>query len=283
MPSDCLRPHPHSQPLILLATKDAGRSRGLAGSLADAGFRVVTTHDERDTIEKAQTQRPHGIVVDVAVAPPGYELCRTLRSVSLGTPIVLTTSRPPTRDEKLEAVRAGAWDLCATPLDIEHFVARLGAYVEPKVELDRVSEECLIDGVSGLYNELGLARRAAELAALATRHGFALACVVFRPSDALATHMASDQLALTFKTVGRSSDAVGRTGRAEFAVFAPASNAWAATRLVHRLTDRAGGYGTGIDLRSGYSSAHPAHKIASHTLLARARSALEAARPPRPS
>jgi DNA-binding response OmpR family regulator len=280
MPEDCLRLHPHSNALILLATNNVGFGRGLASSLADDGFRVVTTHNERDTVEKAQTERPHAIVLDVAMAPPGYGLCRTLRSVSLGTPIVLTTARPPTREEKLEAVRAGAWEICATPLDIEYFVARLGAYVEPKVELDRVSEECLVDGVSGLYNELGLARRAAELAALATRHGFALACVVFRPSDALPTRTASDQLALTFKTVGRSSDAVGRTGRSEFAVFAPASNTWAATRLVHRLTDRAGGYGSGIDLRSGYSSAHPAHKIASHTLLARARSALEAARPP---
>lgn len=279
MPEDCLR-HPRSKALILLATKNVGFGRGLASSLADAGFRVVTTHDERDTVEKAQHERPHAIVLDVAMAPPGYGLCRTLRSVSLGTPIVLTTARSPTRDEKLEAVRAGAWEICATPLDIEYFVARLGAYVEPKLELDRVSEECLVDGVSGLYNELGLARRAAELAALATRHGFALACVVFRPSDALPTPTASDQLALTFKTVGRSSDAVGRTGRSEFAVFAPASNTWAASRLVHRLTDRAGGYGSGIDLRSGYSSAHPAHKIASHTLLARARSALEAARPP---
>jgi DNA-binding response OmpR family regulator len=280
MPEDCLRLHPHSNALILLATNNVGFGRGLASSLADDGFRVVTTHNERDTVEKAQTERPHAIVLDVAMAPPGYGLCRTLRSVSLGTPIVLTTARPPTREEKLEAVRAGAWEICATPLDIEYFVARLGAYVEPKVELDRVSEECLVDGVSGLYNELGLARRAAELAALATRHGFALACVVFRPSDALPTRTASDQLALTFKTVGRSSDAVGRTGRSEFAVFAPASNTWAASRLVHRLTDRAGGYGSGIDLRSGYSSAHPAHKIASHTLLARARSALEAARPP---
>jgi PleD family two-component response regulator len=280
MPEDCVRPHPHPQPLILLAIKEPGQARRLASSLADAGFRVVTAHDERDALEKAQSQRPHGIVLDVAVAPPGYGLCRTLRSVSLGTPIVLTTPRPPTRDEKLEAARAGAWEFCATPLDIEHFVARLDAYIEPKLELDRVSEECLVDRVSGLYNELGLARRAAELAALATRHGFALACVVFRPTDALPTLTTSDRLALAFKTVGRSSDAVGRTGRAEFAVFAPASNTWAAGRLVHRLTDRASGYGTGIDLRSGFSSAHPAHKIASHTLLARARSALDAARPP---
>ena len=243
------------------------------------GFRVVTAQDERDVVDKAMSLRPHGIVLDVAVAPPGYGLCRTLRSVCLATPIVLTCPGQPSRADSLEALRAGAWEFRGTPLDTEEFLIRLGAFVEPKLELDRVSEECLVDRVSGLYNHVGLAKRADELAALATRHGLALACMVFRPAEALPSHTISERLAQTFKSVGRASDAVGRTGRAEFTVFAPASNNWSAGRLVHRLTDRARNYGDGIDVRSGYSAASPAHKISSHTLLARARSALEASRP----
>jgi PleD family two-component response regulator len=271
--------HVHLQPLILLASNETWLAQELAGALMDASCRVVTAHDEQDTLEKAQRHRPHAIVLDVGLAPPGYGLCRTLRSISLGTPIVLTCPGHPSRDDSLEAVRAGAWDFRGTPLDTEEFVARLSAYVEPKLELDRVSEECLVDRVSGLYNHLGLARRADELAALATRHGLALACMVFRPADQLPSRTSSDQLAQTFKSVGRASDAVGRTGRDEFTVFAPASNNWAAGRLVSRLTDRATNYGNGIDVRSGYSAASPAHKISSHTLLARARSALDACRP----
>lgn len=274
MSNDLLRHHP--EPLILLASREA-RIGELTSALITAGFRVVHAHSERDALDLAHSQRPHAIVLDVAIAPPGYGLCRTLRSAALATPIVLISNSHPSRDDVLEAVRSGAWDFRGTPLDAEDLVARLCAWAEPKLELDRVSEECLVDRVSGLYNPLGLAKRADELAALATRHGLALACMVFRPGADL-TRRTADRLALTFKSVGRASDAVGRTGRAEFAVFAAAGNSWAAKRLVHRLTDRATSYGNGFDVRTGYSAAAPSHKISSYTLLARARSALETGR-----
>jgi DNA-binding response OmpR family regulator len=274
MSTDVLRHYP--QPLILLASNEAWQVQELSDALTVAGFRVSVARNERETLDQTHSQRPHGILLDVGVAPPGYGLCRTLRTISIATPIVLMCPGRPTRDDHLEAMRAGAWELRGTPLDTELLLARLSAYIEAKLELDRVSEECLVDRVTGLYNHLGLAKRADELAALATRHGLALACVVFRPAEKLPSRAESDRLAQTFKSVGRASDAVGRTGRAEFAVFAPASNTWAAERLVHRLTDRATGYGSRMDVRSGYSAALAAHKISSHTLLARARSALEA-------
>ena len=276
MQNDILRHHPHA--LILVATPQERSEPELRSALVGAGFRIETAHDESETLEKAHRHRPHAIVLDVRIAPPGYGLCRTLRSVSLATPIVLICPEPPTRSDILEAVRAGAWELRGLPLDTEELVARLGAYIEPKLELDRVSEECLVDRVSGLYNHLGLAKRADELAALATRHGLALACMVFRPGPVQTpSRTVSDRMALMFKSVGRASDAVGRTGRAEFAVYASASNTWAAGRLVQRLTDRAIHAGNGFDVRAGYSAASPAQKISSHTLLARARNALDAA------
>ena len=226
MSTDLLRHHP--EPLILLARPEPWLAQELSSPLSAAGFRVITAYNEPEALEHVHSQRPHAIVLDVAIAPPGFGLCRTLRSVSLATPIVLVCQGHPPRDDVLEAVRAGAWDFRGTPLDVEDLVLRIVAYVEPKLELDRVSEECLVDRVSGLYNHLGLAKRADELAALATRHGLALACMVFRPGNELPSRTASDRLALTFRSVGRASDAVGRTGRAEFAVFAAAGNAWAA-------------------------------------------------------
>jgi len=168
-----------------------------------------------------------------------------------------------------------------TPTDPDSLVLRLNVFVEPKRELDRVSEECLVDRVSGLYNYSGLARRATELAALATRHGMALACAVFRPIAQLPDHAAVDRLAVAFRSVGRASDALGRTGRTEFAVFAPATNG-TAVRLVRRLTDnverafgvlREGQHRIGV--RSGFSTAQAAHTISPPMLLARARRALE--------
>ena len=272
----------HPKPLILLASNEAWQVRELKSALLAAGFRVVTTRDERETLDEAQNHQPHGILLDVGVAPPGYGLCRTLRTFSVATPIILTSPGQPTRDEHLEAVRAGAWELRGVPVDVEDLLLRLEAYVEAKVELDRVSEDCLVDRISGLYNHLGLTRRATELAALAARHGLALACVVFRPAEKLPTRAAGDRLGRAFKSVGRLSDAIGRTGQSEFAVFAPATNAWAAAKLMQRMRDQVSleaGYmperGQRVTLRSAYSTALPSQKVEAKTLLERARNALE--------
>jgi CheY-like chemotaxis protein len=269
-------------PLILIATSEAWQRQELSILLADAGFRVHAVDDERELLEQVQSQCPQAIVVDTGIAPPGYGLCSTLRAVCLATPILLTAPGEITRAQQHEALRAGAWAMLGTPLDNDALLLRLAVFMEPKLELDRVSEECLVDRASGLYNPSGLGRRARELAALATRQGLALACAVFRPVAKLPNHAAGDRLAMAFRTVGRASDALGRTGRTEFTVFAPASNTWAAARLVRRMTDsmerefgnlREGHKRVGV--RAGYSAAL-AHKISPMTLLTRARAALQA-------
>jgi PleD family two-component response regulator len=271
----------HPQPLILIATTERWRRQELSSVLTEGGFRVTTAIDERETLEQAQAQSPQAIVVDVGVAPPGYGLCSTLRTVSLATPIILIVPGEVTRAEQLEAFRAGAWAVLGTPLDADALLLHIVVFIEPKLELERVSEECLVDRVSGLYNPSGLTRRAGELAALATRQGLALTCAVFRPDAKLPNQAAGDRLALAFKSVGRVSDALGRTGKTEFTVFAPASNTWAAARLVRRMTEsverefgslREGNKRVGV--RAGYSAAL-AHQISPATLLTRARHALE--------
>jgi PleD family two-component response regulator len=269
--------------LILLAGTEPWLTRELSPALADGGIRVLTANDERQASDIAQTQHPHAIILDVSLAPPGYGACQMLRTVALATPILLTCPGEITRADQIAALQAGAWDVFGTPLDIELVMLRIHAYVEPKLELDRVSHECLVDRVSGLYNPAGLGRRATELAALAARQGLTLTCAVFRPSVKLPSRAAGDRMAVAFRGVGRASDAIGRTGHAEFAVFAPATNSWAAARLVRRIAEsverdfdhlphRGGGR---VGVRSGYSAAQAAHKISPPTLLARARGSLE--------
>jgi PleD family two-component response regulator len=276
------------QPLILLAGSEHSQVRELEKILPAGGYAVLTAKDEQETLDHARSRRVHGIVVDASLAPPGYALCHALRSdpaVSLATPIILTHPTPPTRAEQIEAWRAGAWDLRGEPLDPEEFLIRLSVFVPAKLELDRLSGECLVDRVSGLYNPEGLERRAAELAALATRQGLSLACAVFRPAGPLPGRGAADQLAMAFKVVGRASDAIGRTGQTEFAVFAPGTNTWAAARLVRRLSDsvvRKFSYGVvqprgrPVAVTAGYTATQAAHHISPSLLLAKARNALEA-------
>lgn len=272
----------HPKPLILLASSESWLIQQLRDALIIGAFRVTVAHTERETVEQAQTENPHGIIVDAGIAPPGYGLCTTLRTIALGTPIVLTRAGEITRAVQLEALRAGVWAVRSSPIDTEELMLRLAVYVEPKLELQRLGAECMVDQISGLYNPVGLARRADELAALATRQGLALACIVFRPQRPLPNQAASDRLALSFRTVGRRSDAVGRTSHAEFAVFAPATNTFAAERLVRRMTDAVAlefGYlperGGRVAIRAGVSATQATHKISPPTLLARARANLE--------
>ena len=269
-------------PLVLAATTNELQRQELSDILSSAGFRVMHANDERELLEQVHYQLLDAMVVDSSIAPPGYALCSTLHTYALVTPIVLIVPDRVSPRQEEEGLRAGAWAVLGTPTDPNALLLRLALFIEPKRELDRMSGESLVDPVSGLYNFAGLSRRAAELAALATRHGLALACAVFRPETQLPNHFTGDRLALAFKRVGRASDALGRIGRTEFAVFGPATNTWAAARLVARLRDhveRAFGIlreqHQRVAVRAGYITAPAAQKIAPTTLLARARSALE--------
>ena len=285
MPDATARTDP--QPLVLVANAEQWFARSLESVLTAYGYRVMRTQSALQTLEFARRSRPHAIVIDTHLPESdGIALCRALRSdpaVSLATPIVLTTPGPVTRAQQLEALRAGAWELRGEPLDAEEFLLRLGAFVQGKVAADRLGQEGLVDRASDLYNTVGLERRAQELASLATRQGLALTCVVFQPVGDV-TDAVGDRLAKAFKASGRISDAVGRLGPTEFAVFAPATDERGVERLVNRITTRvqqnltASATEPAPRLRTGYSvvAAPPLKAIEPLDLLARARGALDA-------
>ena len=248
------------EPLVLLANADKWLTESLESVLVQGGYRVIATPKRQQVLELARRQLPDAILLDVALdqrSSDNLALCRTLRadpSVSRATPIILTTAGPALRVQQIEALRAGAWELRGDPLDIEELVLRLGAYVQGKLEVDRLGTEGLVDRASGLYNEAGMTRRSAEIAAFTTRQGLPLACAVFQPEDGIRTTVGADRLADAVKRAGRISDAVCRTGPAEFAVFAPATDETGAEGLVQRITD-AVARNVAVRLRAGTSTA----------------------------
>src|SRR5438093_220206 len=133
------------------------------------------------------------------------------------------------------------------------------------------------------YAPDGINRRSAALAAFTARQGLPLACVVFQPDNGDLTAGAADRLAQALRRAGRISDAVGRTGPAEFTVFAPATDETGAEGLVQRITD-AVARSESVKLRAGTSTAPGAPRRPSRAsspapaspteLLARARNAL---------
>jgi CheY-like chemotaxis protein len=284
-----------TEPLVLLANADKWLTESLESVLAQGGYRVITTSKRLQVLELARREIPDAILLDLGLdqrTSDNLALCRALRAdatVSRATPIILMTAGPALRAQQIDALRAGAWELRGDPLDMEELVLRLGVYVQGKLEVDRLGSEGMIDRASGLYNDIGMARRSAELAAFTTRQGLPLACAVFQPSNGLMTPGGADRLAQAFRTAGRISDAVCRTGQTEFTVFAPATDESGAEGLVQRISD-AVARTAAVKLRAGVSTAPATGKrpsgarsstplsqptpLSPNELLARARDAL---------
>jgi PleD family two-component response regulator len=235
-------------PLVLIANDQEWSARSLESILGPSGYAVVRAYTGQQALERARTSQPDLIILDAQMPDMhGFDVCRALRNdprFSATTPIVITTSGPSGRTQRLEAYRAGAWEFLGQPLDGEALLLKLGTFLQSKQQVDVLREENLLDSGTGLYNMRGLARRAREIGSDAVRRREALACVVFAPeTDAETDEEApdeellrlSDQVGAVFRQVGRGSDAIGRLGPAEFAVIAPATGPEGAVRLVDRL------------------------------------------------
>lgn len=235
-------------PLVLIANDQEWSARSLESILGPSGYAVVRAYTGQQALERARASQPDLIILDAQMPDMhGFDVCRALRDdarFSATTPIVITTSGPSGRTQRLEAYRAGAWEFLGQPLDGEALLLKLGTFLQSKQQVDVLREENLLDSDTGLYNMRGLARRAREIGSDAVRRREALACVVFGPeTDPEVDNEApdeelqrlSDQVGAVFRQVGRGSDAIGRLGPAEFAVIAPATGPEGAVRLVDRL------------------------------------------------
>jgi PleD family two-component response regulator len=233
-----------SAPLVLIANDQEWSARSLESILGPNGYSVVRAYTGQQALERARTSQPDLIILDAQMPDMhGFDVCRTLRSdprFSATTPIVITTSGPSGRTQRLDAYRAGAWEFLGQPLDGEALLLKLNTFLQSKREVDGLREENLLDP-TGLYNMRGLSRRAREIGAEAFRRRDPVACVVFAPdtdeesADEEESRRMSDQLALLFRQAGRASDAIGRLGQAEYGVIAPATGPEAALRMVRRL------------------------------------------------
>lgn len=234
-------------PLILLANDQEWSARSLESVLGPQGFASVRAYTGRQALELARRVHPDAVIVDAGMPDiSGIEICQRLRDdleFPRSTPIVVTTAGPASRAQRLEALRAGAWEFLSQPIDAESLLLKLDHYVQARREIDRSREDSLLDPATGLYNARGLARRAREIGADATRRRAPLACVALSPTlDARDEQELDPRVAEhvgdVCRRTARSSDAVGRLGRSEFAIIAPATDQGGARRLVERLKDQ---------------------------------------------
>jgi len=255
-----------SPPLALLASDQEWSTRSLESVLGPHGFASVRAYTGRQALELIRRTQPDVVIIDSGMPDiSGIDLCQKLRNdpeFPSSTPVVMTTAGPASRSQRLDAYRAGVWEYLSLPVDAEALILKLSAFVRAKREIDRSREESLLDDSTGLYNVRGLARRAREMGAEASRRHSALACVAVSASgagenDELDPRIA-EELGDLCRRTSRASDAVGRLGRSDFAILAPSTDDAGAVRLAERLRLAAlamfGGNNSAAiyELRAGY-------------------------------
>ena len=241
-------------PVVLIIDDQEWSTRSLESVLAPNGYAVTRAYNMAKGLERARAQPPDLVFVSLNLPDgDGVSVCRNLRS-SLefrdSIPILIISPERPTRDQRLAALEAGAWEFVSYPIDAHELLLRLDAYVRAKFETDQARERCLVDEPTGLYNIRGLERRARELRSLAYRDKQALACVVLAPLLPAAGGEASEvlldeagiatltkRIGRALRELGRVSDAIGRLGQSEFAILAPSTDGIGAAKLASRLAD----------------------------------------------
>ncbi|HEX6694712.1 MAG TPA: response regulator [Longimicrobiales bacterium] len=220
---------------------------------AGPGYAVLRAFNAAQALQRVAGSTLDLLIVDKDLRDAsGIELCREMRNQSLigpSTPTVLIAPGAWHREDKLAALREGAWDVCSLPTDGEELFLRVDTWVRAKLAADQTRDQGLLDPDTGLYNAQGLLRRISELGAGAARYQRPLACVVLSPQPAASAGSspqaakpssnwvveAARTLSEALAASGRASDAIGRLSATEFVILAPDTDADGVIGLAERL------------------------------------------------
>lgn len=220
--------------------------------LGPSGFSVSRASSAAQVIEQARISAPDVILLhDQLRDASGVELCRRLRAEGLigaATPVLITTTGPCRRKDRLQVLRAGGWDYCSLPLDAEELIAKIKVFLGAKFASDQAQAESLIDPTTGLYDVQGILQRVRELGMAARRHARALGCatVSYDSARPMTNRIAalsgfdgadeeSQRIPALLRSVVRGSDVVGRLGENEFVILAPETEMPGLLQLADRL------------------------------------------------
>ena len=265
-------------PVALVAHAGTWLTRALDSMLAPQGYRVLSVTSGLELLEHAADMRPDVVLIDANLQDlDSIVVCRKLRqarAVSWHTPVIMITSTPATKQQRLAALEAGAWDYLSLGVNAEELMLKVDAFTRVKLETDHVLEEDT-EPESGLYTKRGLERRARELVSDAFRRHAPLACVAFsvepESHDAPAGAAAASPVVVAFaarllQASGRASDAIGRAAAGEFLVLAPSTAPEGAARMARRLSGVIEGAGPRpaglppLSVRAGFEAVGDLHE-----------------------
>lgn len=229
-------------PVVLIVSEHEWASRSLDTVLAPRGYSVLRAYNGEQALQRAAEADPDAIFIEQNLPRTnGVDLCRRMLEtgvVGVATPILIMTAGPSSYDQRLEALRAGAWEVVSLPIDAEELLLRVDRYTRAKVEADRARTGNLIDPETGLYSHSGILRRVREVAAAAERYDRPIACIVFDAGNGDGPQLTGNllaEIASVLRKSTRRSDIIGRIGPSQFAIITPDTPEQGAEVVAERL------------------------------------------------
>ena len=236
------------------------------GALLERQGHTVVRHSDVDSARQRIPEVDPDLVVLHADPedPRAAEGCGRLHADFQGMhPLVVESPAPLPPPRRMELLRAGAW-ACIDPREAappEELLLRLQAYLEAHRASTRERLGLLTDPRTGLYNRLGLTRRARELGAHLFRTHEPIACVVFEMTVTPDDEEAISRCARLLAEEGRLSDVMARLGEYQVALLAPHTDLAGVVRLAERMSRvvrqrmaHAAQGGVQLELRAAYDA-----------------------------
>ncbi len=240
---------------ILIANDQEWAARSVETILVAEGYEVQRAYTGRQALQRALERPPDLIILDTQMPDlSGPEVCRQLRldpRIGTSTPILLSTAGPAGRQQRIEAHQAGAWEFYGQPLDPELLLLKIRIYLGVKANSDRLTDDAMLDELTGLYNTRGVLRRTEELIADARRLQREVSLVPLALDDPTRETVLEEAASLARRVGGvvrnavRAADVVGRIGPLRFAIVSAGSAREGAERLADRLIAALHGVGNG--------------------------------------
>jgi DNA-binding response OmpR family regulator len=152
-------PAPHE--LILVVDDEPRMTRFIRMNLELEGYRVVEAHNGLDALEKARTDLPDLVILDVMMPElDGFDTLEMLREVS-NVPVIMLTVRSDEED-KVRGLELGADDYVTKPFGARELASRIRAVlrrtqgpvapeeailqIDDRLSIDYNSREVIVEG-----------------------------------------------------------------------------------------------------------------------------------------
>jgi len=114
---------------IVIVEDEAAIRQNYEAALRRYGYQVSGYSDRQSALTALQRRLPDLVIIDVGLGDDvegGFELCRELRGLSRGLPIIFLTARDSDLDV-ISGLRLGADDYLTKDISLQHLIARVVA------------------------------------------------------------------------------------------------------------------------------------------------------------